>query len=137
MLVNDGEMVVNDGEMSVWSYTHFTIIDEHFTIVNKPFTIISLKDTIIRSFDHHWEAAPTEVMHKLFSLRLSSSWIKWNSVHDMILSQGFISTTGIILDSLLTNSLIPYRSSVYWTLNSSRKLWFGLYNTEQNWLKLL
>ena len=52
MLVNDGEMLVNDGEMSVWSFTHFTIIDEHFTI-------ISLKLTIIRSFDHHWEAAPT------------------------------------------------------------------------------
>ena len=37
MLVNDGEMVVNDGEMSVWSCIHF----------------------IIRSFDHHWEVAPT------------------------------------------------------------------------------
>ena len=43
MLVNDGGMLVNDGEMSVW-YTYFTIIDEHFTI--------------IRSFDHHREAAP-------------------------------------------------------------------------------
>ena len=52
MLVNDGEMLVNDSEMSVWSYTHFTVIDEHFTL-------ISLKWTIIRSFDHHWEAAPT------------------------------------------------------------------------------
>ena len=66
MLVNDGEMLVNDGEMSMRSYTHFTIIDEfftiinrHFTIINEHFTIISLKLTILRSFDHHWEAAPT------------------------------------------------------------------------------
>ena len=49
MLVNDGEMLFNDGE---WSYTHFTIINEHFRS-------ISLKYTIIRSSDHHWEAAPT------------------------------------------------------------------------------
>ena len=52
MLHNDGEMLINDGEMSIWSYTHFTIINEHFSS-------ISLKCTIIRSSDHHWEAAPT------------------------------------------------------------------------------
>ena len=46
MLVNGGEMLVNDGEMSIWLYTHFTLI--------------SLKLTSIRSFDHHWEVAPTE-----------------------------------------------------------------------------
>ena len=67
MPFNDGEMLVNDGEMRFWSYTHFTIIDKHFTIINehftiitKHFTIISLKYTIIHSFDHHWEAAPTD-----------------------------------------------------------------------------
>ena len=38
---------------------HFTIINEHFTIINEQLTIISLKWTIIRSIDHHWEAAPT------------------------------------------------------------------------------
>ena len=65
---NDGKMLVNDGAMSEWSYTHFTIINEHFaiinehlTIINDYFTIIRLKLTIIRSFDHHWEAAPTEL----------------------------------------------------------------------------
>ena len=47
----------NDGEMSVWSYTHFFSIDEHFTI--------------IRSFDHHWEAAPTALSLNKF-LVLSS-----------------------------------------------------------------
>ena len=52
-------MFINDGEMSVGSYTHFTIIDEHFAIINEHFNIISLKYTIIRSSDHHWEAAPT------------------------------------------------------------------------------
>ena len=52
LLVNDGGMLANDGEMSMLSYIHYTIIDEYFTI-------ISLKCTIIRSFDHHWEAAPT------------------------------------------------------------------------------
>ena len=59
MIVNDGEMLVNDDEMSIWSYTHFTIIDQHLTIINDHFTIISLKLILIRSFDHHWEAAPT------------------------------------------------------------------------------
>ena len=64
MLVNDGDMLVNYGEMI--GYTHFTIIDkhftvisEHFTIINEHFTIISLNNTMFRSFDHHWEAAPT------------------------------------------------------------------------------
>ena len=52
MLVNDGEILVNDVEMSIWSYTHFTLINEHLSS-NK------LKYTIIRSSDHHWEAAPT------------------------------------------------------------------------------
>ena len=52
MLVNDGEILVNDVEMSIWSYTHFTLINEHLSS-NK------LKNTIIRSSDHHWEAAPT------------------------------------------------------------------------------
>ena len=46
--------------ISIWSYTLFTIIDYHFTIIIKHFTIISLKYTIICSFDHHWEAAPTD-----------------------------------------------------------------------------
>ena len=50
------EMLITDGEMNVLSYTHFTIIHEHFTI-------IGLKYTIIRSFDHHWEAAPTALSH--------------------------------------------------------------------------
>ena len=59
--VNDGKMLVNDDEMRIWSYTNFTIIDWHFTIINEYFTIISLKCTIIRSFDHHWEAAPTDL----------------------------------------------------------------------------
>ena len=55
-------MLVNDGEMSIWSYTHFTIIDYHFTIINEHITIISLKYTIIFSFDHYWEASPTELI---------------------------------------------------------------------------
>ena len=65
MLVNDGEMLVNDGEMSKWSYTHFTIINEHFTIINEHLSSIGLKYTIIRSSDHHWEAAPTAIMMRL------------------------------------------------------------------------
>ena len=52
MLVNDDEMLANDREMSILSYTHFTIINEHFSS-------FSLKYTIIRSSDHHCEAAPT------------------------------------------------------------------------------
>ena len=60
MLFNDCEMLLNDSEISEWSYTQFTIIDEHFTIINEHFTIISLMSTIMRSFHHHWEAAPTE-----------------------------------------------------------------------------
>ena len=73
--VNDGvlqanatEMLVNYSEMSVGSYTHFTIIDEHFNTINEHFTFInehfsslSLKFTIIRSSDHHWEAALTAI----------------------------------------------------------------------------
>ena len=63
-------MLVNDGEMSIWSYTNFTIIDEHFTIINEHFTIISLKQTTIRSFDHHWEASPTEMAFTLFYIHI-------------------------------------------------------------------
>ena len=79
MLVHDGEMLGNDGEMSIGSYTpytHFTIIDEHFTInnehftiINEHFAIISLKLTIIRSFDLHWEAAPTDIARGIKRLK--------------------------------------------------------------------
>ena len=66
MLVNDVEMLVNDGELSVWSFTHFTII--------------SLKYTIIRSFDHHWEAAPTAKNHQFASIHHTQrkDLKKWN-----------------------------------------------------------
>ena len=59
MLVNDGQMLVNDGEMSVWSYIHFSIL----TSILPSLTSIlpSSKLTIIRSFDHHWEDALTEI----------------------------------------------------------------------------
>ena len=67
MLVNDGEMLVNDGEMSVWLYTHCTIIDEHFTT--------SLKYTVIRSFNHHWEAAPTVKWSITFPIKKSNQSI--------------------------------------------------------------
>ena len=50
LMVKYALMPVNDGEMCVWSYAHFTIIDEHFSI--------------IRSFDHHCEAAPTAMIEK-------------------------------------------------------------------------
>ena len=48
MLANDGEMLVNTGEMNVNVFNDFTIINEH-------------KYNIIRSSDHHWDAAPTEL----------------------------------------------------------------------------
>ena len=70
---NATKTLVNDGEMSVGSYTHFTIIDENFTIINEYFSSISLKYTIIRSSDHHWEAAPTAYAgNKLFGVVLKN-----------------------------------------------------------------
>jgi len=47
---------------SLTSISPIIIINEHFTIINEHFTIISLKLNIVRSFDHRWEAAPTDIM---------------------------------------------------------------------------
>ena len=55
------------------------ILDYHLTIINEHFIIISLKLTIIRSFDHHWEAAPTgESVSEQTEGRYSSFHFIWN-----------------------------------------------------------
>ena len=64
MMVQCSLMMVKCSSMMVkWvnSYTHFTIINENFTS-------ISLKYTIIRSSDHHWKAAPTDLMVPCFMM---------------------------------------------------------------------
>ena len=50
-----------------------------FTIINEHFTIISLKLTIIRSFGHHWEAAPTVMYQSILKAFPSPIWkAPWN-----------------------------------------------------------
>ena len=56
--------------MIIHSFYHHC---QQFTVINEHFTIISLKLTIIRSFDHHWEAAPTAFKHKN-SLNIMIGW---------------------------------------------------------------
>ena len=68
--LNDGQMtnnvvlmLINDGEIIENIDVHFTSINEHFTIISEHFSRISSKYTIIRSSDHHWEAAPTAIKY--------------------------------------------------------------------------
>ena len=63
---NDGKMLVNDGKCSSmmvkWVYDHILIspsLTSILTSLTSISQIINEHLTIIRSFDHHWEAAPT------------------------------------------------------------------------------